>query len=345
MQIFDQYSDILQRIEQKGYPSRVLGHTPDGSPLVCLRTGGEKTPAIFISAGSHSTEQAGVGAAMGLLDTLDTEHQVYIIPTRDPMGMNGYAYALSLSLGEEPELNSIEDVEKILRTHGELLYEEDEIVVAIIGEYGYSTEGIFGKFETGVDFLKPLFGRRIFFPSRAEGIEGTALCQRAYTLIVSPEGEILHINRFHDTAWSPVEPRCTRNLMAEIQPGLTLDLHEYGEDGFWFSARHQRNENDEMWEKRMADAIIRAVADSGAKLAPEGYSPGSFFEIGERGVFWLIAQERGEGLNLADYGAHQYGPSFTIETGMTMQGGYQERVQTSMLAAQTAISVFEERWC
>ena len=61
-------------------------------------------------------------------------------------------------------------------------------------------------------------------------------------------------------------------------------------------------------------------------------------------MFWLIAQERGEGLNLADYGAHQYGPSFTIETGMTMQGGYQERVQTSMLAAQTAISIFEERW-
>ena len=65
MQIFDRYTDLLQRIEQKGYPSQVLGHTPDGSPLVCIRTGGEKTPAIFISAGSHSTEQAGVGAAMG----------------------------------------------------------------------------------------------------------------------------------------------------------------------------------------------------------------------------------------------------------------------------------------
>ena len=95
---------------------------------------------------------------MGLLDALDTEHQVYIIPTRDPMGMNGYAYALSLSLGEEPELNAVEDVEKILRSRGEVLYEEDETVVAIIGEYGYSTVGIFGKFEVGVDFLKPLFG-------------------------------------------------------------------------------------------------------------------------------------------------------------------------------------------
>ena len=162
MQIFDRYSDILKQIEQKGYSSQVLGHTPDGAPLVCIRTGGEKTPAIFISAGSHSTEQAGVGAAMGLLDVLDTEHQVYVIPTRDPMGMNGYAYTLSLSLGEEPVLNSVEDVEKILRARGEVLYEEDETVIAIIGEYGYSTEGIFGKFEVGVDFLKPLFGAAHF---------------------------------------------------------------------------------------------------------------------------------------------------------------------------------------
>ena len=65
----------------------------------------------------------------------------------------------------------------------------------------------------------------------------------------------------------------------------------------------------------MADAMIRAVAGSGAQLAPRGYAPGPFFEKGERGVLWLIATERGEGLNLADYGADRYGPSFTIETG------------------------------
>ena len=60
--------------------------------------------------------------------------------------------------------------------------------------------------------------------------------------------------------------------MAKIRPGLTLDLHEYGGDGFWFSARHQRSEDDESWEKRMADSMIRAVAGSGAQLAPQGYA-------------------------------------------------------------------------
>ncbi len=344
MRIFDRYADLLSYVETQGLHPEILGSAPDKAPVVSLRTGGEKLPAIFISAGSHSTEQAGVGSAVGLLKELDTEHQTYVIPSRDPMGMNGYGYALSLGLGEEPDVGSVEDVRALLKANGEVLYEKDETVLAIIGEYGYSTTGLLGRFEVGAEFLEPLFGRRIFYPSSEEGIEGTAPCQRAYTLIVSPEGEVLHINRFHDTPWAPVESRCARNLMARIEPGLTLDLHEYGGDGFWFSARHQRSEDDEIWEKRMADSMIRAVVDSGAQIAPQGYAPGPFFETGEPGVLWLIAAERGEGLNLADYGANRYGPSFTIETGMTMRGGYRERVETSMLAARTAISVFEERW-
>lgn len=344
MDIFSRYADLLQYVEHRGHRSRVLGCAPDRSPVVCFEAGGERTPAIFISAGSHSTEQAGVGAAVALLDELETEHRFCVIPCRDPMGMNGYAYALSLGLGEEPELHCVADVQTILKARGEVLYEEGDTVLAIIGEYGYSTKGLLGRFEVGAAFLEPLLGRRIFYPSSAEGIEGTAICQRAYSLIVSPEGEVLHINRFHDTSWAPVEPRCTRDLMARIQPGLTLDLHEYGGNGFWFSARHQRTEENEGLEQRMADAMIRAVAESGAQLAAADYLPGSFFEKGERGVFWLIAKERGEGLNLADFGASEYGPSFTIETGMTMKGGYQERVQSAVLAAKTAVRVFEERW-
>ncbi len=342
MQIFDRYTDLLGWLESKGHKPRVLGCAPDGAPVVCIKAGGEKQPAIFISAGSHSTEQAGVGAAVALIDRLETDHQVYVIPSRDPIGMNGFAYVLGLSLGEEPDLGSVEDVEAILKAEGDLLYEEGDTLLALIGEYGYSTRGLYGRFGVGEDFLEPLKGRRIFFPSVDEGVEGTAPCQRAYTLVVSPEGEVLHINRFHDTVWAPVESRSTRRLMADIRPGLTLDLHEYGGDAFWFSARHQRGEEDEIWEQRMADAMIRAVAQSGVPRAPEDYLPGSFFEKGERGVFWLIAKQRGEGLNLADFAASEYGPSFTIETGM--QAGYQHRVNTAMLAAQTAVTVFEERY-
>ena len=341
MQIFDRYSDLLQSIENKGHKPRVLGRAPDGAPIVSIKTGGEKEPSIFISAGSHSTEHAGVGAAVELIDRLETEHKTYIIPCRDPMGLNGFAYVLGLSLGKEPSLGALEDVEAILRERGEVVYEEGETLLVIIGEYGYSTRGLYGRLKDKAHLLAPLKGRRIFFPSRAEGVEGTLPCQRAYTLIVSPEGKVLHINRFHDTPWAPVESRCTRNLMAEIHPGLTLDLHEHGGAGFWFSARHQRNDDDEKWEQRIANEIIQAVAGSGAELMPEDYLPGSFFTTGQRSVYWLNPQKRGEGLNLADFAASKYGPSFTIETGMRSR--FQHRVCTAMLAVQTAVKVFEER--
>jgi len=104
MQIFNRYADLLKSIQSQGYKSEALGLTPDRAPIICVKSGGEKKPAIFISAGSHSTEQAGVTAAVRLLDQLETEHQVYVIPSRDPMGMNGFSYVLSLSLGEEPRL-------------------------------------------------------------------------------------------------------------------------------------------------------------------------------------------------------------------------------------------------
>jgi hypothetical protein len=341
MQIFDRYDDLLAAIEAKGHKPNVLGRAPDGAPIVAIKSGGDKTPAIFISAGSHATEQAGVSAAVDLIDELETEHQLYTIPSRDPMGMNGFAYVLGLSLDAEPALDGLEVVAPLLRERGETLYEEGETLVALIGECGYSTRNLYNRLQGDELWLEALKGRRLYFPSSAPDIEGTAPCQRAYTLIISPEGEVLHINRFHDTPWAPVESRCTRNLMAQIHPGLTLDLHEHGGDSFWFSARHQQTDDDQAWEQRMADAMITAVAASGAALAPEDYLPGSFFTRGPRGVYWLNAGQRGEGLNLADFAARTYGPSFTVETGMKL--GFAARVATAKLAVQKAVEIFAER--
>lgn len=342
MQIFDRYTDLLARLDAKGRPYEVLGRVPDGAPIVSVRIGGDKDPAIFISAGSHSTEHAGVSAAMELIDSLETDHRTYVIPCRDPMGLNGFAYALSLSLGEEPELSSEADAVAILRDRGEVLSEADDLLVAIIGEYGYASRVRHGWSVAEAPGIEPLKGRRIFCVAGDDRVEGSGPLQRAYSLIVDPEGQVLHINRFHDTPWAPVEPRCTRELMTQINPRLTLDLHEHGGDAFWFSARHQQNDDDQSWEQRMADQIIHAVAESGAALMPEDHLPGSFFTKGQRSVYWLDPSKRGEGYNLADFGALQYGPAFTIETGM--RTGFDHRVQTSVLAARTAIGVFEERY-
>lgn len=338
---FDRYDDLLARLRQRGHEPRILGYCLDRSPLVVVKAGGEKLPAVFITAGSHSTEQAGVVAAVELIDELETEHQVYVLPCRDPMGLSGYRHVLSLSVGEEPKLDSGEEVERYLREHGEVLYDQGGRLLALIGEYGYANDDFYRKVEPGSAFLEPLKGKRLFWPSNYDDAPGAGPLQRAYTQIVTPDGEVLHLNRFHDAVWAPVEVRCTRDLMAEIQPRLTFDLHEYGGDAFWMSARRQRTEADDVWEVRMAREGARAVAAAGGKFPAPDYSPGGFFEKLEPGVFQLNPQDRGEGLNLIDFAARRYGPGFTIETGMRQD--FAKRVLLQKTVVQAAVRVFEER--
>lgn len=339
---FARYSDLLELLERRGRKWEVLGRTPDRQPVIAVRAGGDKLPAIFISAGAHSTEHAGVRAAVELIERLETRHQVFVLPCRDPMGLNDFSYALSLSLGDVPPLTSLDAAEALLRERGEVLFDAEGTLLVLIGEYGYANRDLHGRFPKGEKFLAPLHGRRIFFPARYQDVEGSMLLQRAYTHIVSPDGEVLHINRFHDTTWAPVESRCARLIMTRIKPGLTFDLHEHGGDGHWFSTRQQRTDADEIWEQRFAREMIAAWRASGAKLAEESYSPGSFFTKVERGVYALNAGQRGQGLNLIDYAARHHGPGFTIETGMRQP--FADRVRDSMLAVQTAVKVFEERF-
>ena len=51
MQIFDRHQDLLDWIESRGHVLTTLGHAPDGAPIVSVKTGGGKEPAIFISDG------------------------------------------------------------------------------------------------------------------------------------------------------------------------------------------------------------------------------------------------------------------------------------------------------
>lgn len=340
--IYNRYTELLETLDQRGHKPRVLGYAPDRSPLVVVKSGGTKKPAIFISAGSHATEHAGVSAAVELIDQLETDHELYVYPTRDPIGLNGFPYALSLALGDEPALSSVEAAEELLRREGDVLYDRDDTLLVQIGEYGYANHSLFRKFEKGEAFLEPLRGRRLFFPSRSDDQPGAAPLQRAYTQVVDPYGEVLHLNRFHDTPWAPTAVRCARELMAEIQPGLTFDLHEYGGDRFWMSARRQQTDEDERWEERLGRVAIKAVRESGAPMPDEDYLPGSFFKKLELGVYWLDAGIRGEGLNLIDYAAAKYGPGFTIETGMRQP--FDRRVSMQMLVVQTAVKEFEKRY-
>jgi hypothetical protein len=339
---FTNYSEVLATLKRRGREVRVLGCAPDQSPIVGVRCGGDKLPAIMISGGAHSTEHAGAFATVEVIERLKTKHVVWVVPARDPIGLSGFRHALSLGLGKPAQLETIDGLPDFLRTNGEVLVDADGTLLVMIGEYGYANKGLLHKFEKSAPFLEPLRGRRIWFTSSRTDTPGSAPLERAYTLIVAPDGEILHLNRFHDTRWAPAEVRCLRNLMAEVRPALTFDLHEHDHGPFfWMSARKQRTEDDEIWERRMAGEAARVVKASGSELAPEKYSPGSFFEKLEPGVFWLDAQKRGEGLNLIDFAARRYGPGFTIETGM--QCPFEERVRQHLLVVQTAVDLFEQR--
>jgi hypothetical protein len=364
MQIYNTYGELLARLEKTGRPVQALGRTPDRSPVVAVRAGGDKLPAIFISAGSHSTEHAGVSAAVELIDQLHTDHQVYVIPTRDPIGLGGYAHALSLGLGERPALDSLAQTEELLRREGEVLYEDEGRLLALLGDYGYACcrpgththDAQWGFYlrlqelqKTRSEVLAPLRGRRLYMTPAQSGVEGTGELGRAYTLIISLEGEVLHLNRFHDTAWAPVEPRVTRQLLARIRPGLSFDIHESQLMGgrYWLSARHQKDPEDEAWEQRAARATIQAIADSGATLAEDQDVLGgvpieqTWFRKSEKEVYWLDANLRGEGLNLMDFASRVYGLAFGTEMGM--YGSFAQRVRLGMLTVQSAVQVFEER--
>ena len=359
MRIYWEYPDLLEAVEATGKEVRVLGHTVDGSPLVCARAGGNRLPAIFITAGAHSTEHAGVSAAVELINKLDTEHQVYVLPTRDPVGLNGFARALSLGLGETPSCGSYDEVEEILRREGDVLFEEDDLILSLIGEYGYTCgrpqgdrgcpQGRFYNRRQRLhreepQVLEPLRGRRVFMVPGQPGIEGSGDLGRAYTLIISLGGEVLHINRFHDTVWAPVEPRVTVELMAKIRPGISFDIHEsqHMDDRYWLSARHQVDAEGQEWEQRAARATIAAVQEAVATLAGDEDMPSGWFDKSQQAVFWLDATQRGEGLNLMDFASRYYGMAFGTEMGM--YGSFEHRVKLGMVTVQTAVSVFEERY-
>ncbi len=359
-QIYWTYDELLQDVHRRAQSVEVLGHTVDGSPLVVARGGGEKLPAVFITAGSHSTEQAGVSAAVACIDELQTEHQVYVIPTRDPVGMNGFAHVLSLGLGETPSATSFDEVESILRS-GEVLFEEEDLLLSLIGEYGYASSRpspdrrcaqyfFYQRLQLlaseNPEVLEPLRGRRVWMTPGQTGVAGTGDLGRAYTLIISLEGEILHINRFHDTPWSPVEPRCTRDLMKRIRPGISFDLHESQlmDDRYFLSSRHVPDPADQEWEEKGASAIIKGIKDSGATLArDEDVSIlGNWFDTSEPGVCWLDAARRGEGYNLMDFASQTYGLAFGTEMGM--YGTFDGRVELAMITVRASVEVFGQRY-
>jgi len=374
MESFSTYSEIVDRVSETSHPYRTLGRAPGGEPLIAVETGGERTPAILISAGAHATEQAGVSAAVELIDRLETDHRTYIVPSRDPVGLNGYPYALSLPMGDRPTIETFDDVESILLSEGEVVHRDDDLVLSLIGDYGYiskrpSIEGVsphlvslytLQQFRSeDSDRLEPFKGRRIYPVPVQPEIEGNGPFQRAWTIIVTPSGGVVDLNRLYDSAWAPPETRCMRRFMTEIDPGLVFDLHEIQptEDNYHVSIRPFEDPEEDRWERRIADEMVRAVEASGTPILDRELNPDLEDAVGEssdektespdhkrlaRGVYRSQSEPEPGEQSLVDYAAAEHGLAITDETGM--YGTFQNRVESAVLAVQAGVSEFERRY-
>ena len=88
--------------------------------------------------------------------------------------------------------------------------------------------------------------------------------------------------------------------------------------------------------------MIGAIGETGVELAREDEVGSAFFTRSQRGVYWLDAGVRGQGVNLMDFAARTYGLAFGTEMGML--GSFQQRVRLGKLVVQTAVRGFEERY-
>ena len=369
---FETYDDLLEAVERTGASYQVLNRTPAGHPILDIRTGGDEGPAVLVTAGAHATEQAGVSAAVALLDRLETDHEVHVIPSRDPIGLDGYPSALSRILGRDVHLESFDDLEILLDREGHVVHREEDIRLALIGDMGFATKRPESNGDSSQlyllkylkkiqhespEVLEPFKGRRICLPAGQPGIPGSGTFDRAYTLVVGPNGQLLHLNRFFDTPWAPVEVECTRQVMANIEPALSFDLHETQliEDRFYFGVN--QHGADEEWERKLGRAIQTSTAEAGAEFAteadvarvsnitvadpddrpperPEGV------KLLEEGCYLYPDPSAGaEGLNATHLEARDHGPSIGTETGMW--GAFEDRVEILLTVVEAGVEALE----
>lgn len=331
---------VLEALHASGKPLHEWGRAIDGTPLLAARTGGKKQPAIFITAGAHSPETAGVHAALNLLQMLDTEHEVHILPLRDPLGFGGVNHCLSFAAGQPVKVPNHGAALDYLLTNGQLLWHEEEMRVFQLGDLGFIWErpmpgydsflGIHSRMlsltRQEADELKPLWGKRVMLVCAMVGVEGNDKMQRCWHGVLTAKGEWQHLNRLFERDDAPSEVATVQRLMDTIRPGLTCDLHEGANEGFWLPIPEPEKELERVFE--MSKAYFDYIHSRGypvttyeewlAKAKEEAfdrnYPPGCVRpEPRLPGLFWSHGLLRGEGHNLDSY-ANLLGVSFATET-------------------------------
>lgn len=347
--------DIGQWLADAGGQPVPLTTTALDEPVWLGRFGGDRQPAIVITAGSHADEIAGVFAALELARTIRIDHAVYIIPCRDPLGWNGFAATLRRVAPESGSVSKHDEAVTILRAH-DVLYDDGTLVIARVGGLAFASEPTGAWISTHItrhklpallaedhELATTLRNTRILVPGNVEANDGrTPYSYGGHTAYVG-EGYGAHLNRFFDRGDGPVEVAALRQFVDQIRPGLTLDLHE-GFSSHYYLFLHPASTAETC---ELAQVMIDAVRASGGQIADRSelepvWGPrtsAGIMTVAE-GIFTLGEPSASDHASFAGY-CDQFGISLTTEPGM--EADVSHRTQMIEVGAQAVITEFVRR--
>ena len=233
--------DIAHFVTRHSTSSRTLATVDDQQPLVAVKIGGDRKPAIVIKAGTHASEIGGVHAALTLIDEgLDTSHEVYVIPCGSPFDFGGFNRALSFASGKPVDIKDDSECLAVLSKLGRkfhqgehfALFRVGEIIFTYVDQEKFDPRTLhyrqFAKMSVADPKLREEFGgRRIFCPNSLYYKEDYTCYDHAGLVNwVQWDGWVSSFNSFFDRINAPLEVRCVRELCESIKPALALDLHE-----------------------------------------------------------------------------------------------------------------------
>jgi hypothetical protein len=353
-------SDVLDIMHASGRPIRQLGRAVDGAPILSARVGGDRQPPVLITAGAHAHEPAGVLAALSVLEGLDTEHEVHILPLRDPMGFAGANHCLSVAAGQRVEVSNHREALGYLQEHASLLSARGDLSLFRLGDFGFvwnvPTPGSEGSRPMAgfvqelarrePDSVKPLWGKSVLLLLAMQDAEGVGELQRCYHQLFSATGEWLHLNRLFGRSDAPPEVAAVERLIREIKPGLSCDLHEGAEQGFWLSVPRPAGSPERTLA--MARAFLDTVRASEYPITTyEEWV--AIYKVTDRervgpeprlpGLLWTNALLAGQGHNLGSYQS-QWG--IALDTEAPIMKPLAVRVDGITRGIAAAIKVWEE---
>lgn len=247
---------------------------PFDLPVFCAVGGGEREPAVLITAGSHADETSGMVTASRLLDMLSTDQKVYVVPNRDPLGWEGFSAGLGLAAGVAPP-SGFGPAKDLLRSAGDVLYEDGQFLVADVGGFNFAlvrpNRDTFGSekaikmlaFAMSVDaaLSARLAGKRVLVPANAPDCDGRGVLDRAYTVVVAEDGFVGSFNRFFGDPAAPAEVAAVAAIIDDVAPRLTVDLHEGWNDAYYMFVPEPSTRTP--LETRLETSVRTALRDSG----------------------------------------------------------------------------------